>query len=73
MLTGNYAPGFRARLYQKDLRIANETAMAHAVAVPATAVVTQLVNAMVAAGEGDRDYSALAKVLFEMAGLTEKV
>src|SRR5439155_7061778 len=28
MLKGNYAPGFRTRLYQKDLRIANETAAA---------------------------------------------
>jgi 2-hydroxy-3-oxopropionate reductase len=73
MLTGNYAPGFRARLYQKDLRIANETAAAHAVAVPATALVTQLVNALVAAGDGDRDYSALAKVVFEMAGLKAEV
>src|SRR5258706_3808447 len=28
MLIDNYKPGFRARLYQKDLRIANETASA---------------------------------------------
>ena len=42
MLKGDYKPGFRARLYQKDLRIANETAAAQAVAIPATAVVTQL-------------------------------
>jgi 2-hydroxy-3-oxopropionate reductase len=72
MLTGNYAPGFRTRLYQKDLRLANETAAAHAVAVPATALVTQLVNALMAAGDGDLDNAALAKVLFAMAGLTEK-
>jgi 2-hydroxy-3-oxopropionate reductase len=37
MLAGNYEPGFRTTLYQKDLRIANETASANAVAMPATA------------------------------------
>lgn len=67
MIKANYVPGFRTRLYQKDLRIANETASAHAVAVPATAVVTQLVNALVAGGGGDLDYSALATVLFNLA------
>lgn len=69
MLGGNYKPGFRARLYQKDLRIANETAQAHAVAVPATALVTQLVNALVASGGADLDYAAIGTVLFDLAGL----
>jgi 2-hydroxy-3-oxopropionate reductase len=67
MLKGDYKPGFRTRLYQKDLRIANETAMANAVAIPATAIVTQLVNALVAAGGGDLDYAAMGTVLFRMA------
>ncbi len=70
MITGNYVPGFRTKLYQKDLRLANEVAGAHAVAIPATAVVTQLVNALAAAGGGDLDYSALGTVLFDLAGLT---
>jgi 2-hydroxy-3-oxopropionate reductase len=69
MLKSNYAPGFRARLYQKDLRLANETAAASSVSIPATAVVTQLVNALMAADGGDLDYSALAKVVFDLAGL----
>src|SRR5437870_8000371 len=68
MLTGNYKPGFRAKLYQKDLRLANEAASANAVAMPGTAIVTQLVNALVAKGGGDLDYAALATVLFNMAG-----
>jgi 2-hydroxy-3-oxopropionate reductase len=67
MLKSNYVPGFRTRLYQKDLRIANETAAAHAVAVPATAIVAQLINALVASGGADLDYSAMGTVLFEMA------
>ncbi|MGE5243678.1 MAG: NAD(P)-dependent oxidoreductase [Betaproteobacteria bacterium] len=69
MLDGNYVPGFRTRLYQKDLRIANEAAQAHAVAIPATALVTQLVNALVASGGADLDYAAIGTMLFELAGL----
>ena len=67
MLTGNYAPGFRTRLYQKDLRIANEAAAANGVAMPATALVAQLVNALVASGGADLDYSALSTVILKMA------
>jgi 2-hydroxy-3-oxopropionate reductase len=69
MLTGNYKPGFRAKLYQKDLRIASEAAIGNSVAMPATAIVTQLVNALVASGGGDLDYAALGTVLFRLANL----
>lgn len=69
MIKKNYVPGFRTRLYQKDLRLANELAAAHGVAAPATALVTQLVNALTASGGGELDYSALGTVLFELAGL----
>ena len=70
MLNANYKPGFRTRLYQKDLRLANEAAAANGVAMPATALVTQLVNALIAAGGADLDYAALGTVLFEMAGMS---
>lgn len=69
MLKRNYVPGFRARLYQKDLRLATEAAASAGVAMPATAVVAQMLNSLVAGGGGDLDYSALATVLFELAGL----
>jgi len=69
MLTGNYKPGFRTRLYQKDLRLANEAALANGVAVPGTALITQLINALVASGGGDLDYAALGTVLFKMAAM----
>src|SRR5262249_38948608 len=69
MLAGNYKPGFRTKLYQKDLRLANEAAAANHVAMPGTALVSQLVNALVAGGGGDLDYSAMGTVLFELAGL----
>jgi 2-hydroxy-3-oxopropionate reductase len=67
MLNDNYKPGFRTRLYQKDLRLANEAAAANGVAMPGTAIVTQLINALVASGGGDLDYAALGTVLFKLA------
>jgi 2-hydroxy-3-oxopropionate reductase len=71
MIKKNYVPGFRTRLYQKDLRLANELAAAHSVAAPATAIVTQLINALLASGGGELDYSALGTVVFQLAGLQE--
>jgi 2-hydroxy-3-oxopropionate reductase len=68
MLVDNYKPGFRARLYQKDMRLANEAAAANGVSMPANAVVAQLLNALIASGGGDLDYAALGTVLFKMAG-----
>jgi len=67
MLTGNYKPGFRTKLYQKDLRLANEAAAANGVAMPTTAIVTQLVNALVAKGGADLDYAAIGTVLFGLS------
>ena len=69
LIKGNFVPGFRTKLYQKDLRLANEAASTLAVAIPATAIVTQLINALVASGGGDLDYSAMGSVLFDLAGL----
>ena len=69
ILSGNYTPGFRAALYQKDMAIVVETARAFGVPMPVSSAVQQLVDAMIAAGRGDKDLSALATVLFDLAGL----
>jgi 2-hydroxy-3-oxopropionate reductase len=69
ILKGNYQPGFRAQLYGKDYRIAAETLAAHQTPAPITAAVNQLVTALIASGRGGDDYSALAKVIFELAGI----
>jgi 2-hydroxy-3-oxopropionate reductase len=69
ILKGNYTPGFRAQLYAKDYRIAAETLSALGVPAPVSAEVHQLVTALVAAGKGDADYSALATVLFGLAAV----
>jgi len=71
ILKKNYVPGFRARLYAKDMRIAGQTLAALEAPAPVSAVVQQLVTALVAGGRGDDDYAALATVLFELAGLDQ--
>jgi 2-hydroxy-3-oxopropionate reductase len=72
MLQGNYKPGFRAQLYAKDMRIAGQTLADHETPAPVSTAVQQLVTSMVAAGQGEEDYSALATVLFRMAGLSPR-
>ena len=67
MITGDYKPGFFTRLYQKDLRLVNETAMANNVAMPATSIVTQFVNALCSAGGGELDCAAAAEVWFALS------
>jgi 2-hydroxy-3-oxopropionate reductase len=71
ILKGNYKPGFRAELYAKDYRIAVETLGKHQTPAPVAAAVDQLVTTLVASGRGKDDYSALATVIFRMAGLAE--
>jgi len=70
LIKANFVPGFRARLYQKDMRIAGETAAAHDVAIPATAVVAQMLNALLSTeGGGELDYSAIGTVWQKLAGV----
>ena len=69
ILRNNYVPGFRSKLYAKDYRIAAETLRAHAAPAPVTSVVHDLVDKLIDSGRGDEDYSALAKVIFDMANL----
>jgi len=67
MLTGDYTPGFFTRLYQKDLRLTTEAGSANGVTMPVTAIVTQFVNALVAAGGGELDCAAAAEVWFALS------
>jgi 2-hydroxy-3-oxopropionate reductase len=70
MIQGNYVPGFKGRLYTKDLGIALDSLAAHGVPAPFTALVAQFAQAQVTAGRGEDDYSALAEVIFNLAGLS---
>jgi 2-hydroxy-3-oxopropionate reductase len=69
MLDADYKPGFRAALFDKDLRIAAAALSDHHVPAPVSAAAQQLVTALMAAGEGEDDYSAMARVVFRSAGL----
>lgn len=70
MITGNWKPGFKAKLFKKDLGIATQALREYEVPALTSAVVTQLVNAQVGAGEGEEDYSGIAKVIFRLASLS---
>jgi len=59
MLDGDYQPGFKAALHQKDMRIVQETAHALGLALPGSALVAQLLNALVGQGEGELDSAAV--------------
>jgi 2-hydroxy-3-oxopropionate reductase len=69
MLARDFAPGFRARLHQKDLAIVMAEARDNNLALPASALAAQLLNALVGAGEGELDSSALVKIVERLAGL----
>ena len=67
MLTGRFDPGFRIRLHLKDLKNAMELARETHVALPAAAVVEQLMRAAAAAGRADFDHSGLLTVVEDLA------
>jgi 2-hydroxy-3-oxopropionate reductase len=69
MITANYKPGFKGKLFKKDLGIATSALADAGVPAVTSAVVSQLVNAQIAAGRGEDDYSAIAEVIFELARL----
>jgi 2-hydroxy-3-oxopropionate reductase len=69
LLTGNYKPGFKMHLYAKDLRNVVATLGEHHSAAPVSALVQQLVHGAMAAGLGEEDNSAMATVLFDLAGV----
>lgn len=67
MLEGDFAPGFRSILHRKDARIVLETAEELGSPVPAFEVVADQLDALVEAGRGDQDHSALVTLLEDAA------
>ncbi|MDT7751105.1 MAG: hypothetical protein QOD96_4767 [Pseudonocardiales bacterium] len=68
MLARNFAPGFRLELHHKDLGIVQAAARQAGVVIPLGAVVSQLVAALVARGDGGLDHSGLLKLVEELSG-----
>jgi 2-hydroxy-3-oxopropionate reductase len=59
MLNGDLQPGFRVALHMKDLGIVEHAARDRGLALPATAMVAQWMQSLVAQGYGALDHAAL--------------
>jgi len=69
MLGGDFAPGFRIALHDKDLGIVSGAVREHGLALPATALMASLVAAVDARGGGGLDHSALYGLALELNGM----
>ena len=70
MLDNEFKPGFKVGLHQKDMRIVMETAHQLGVALPAAALVTQHLNALMGTGDKELDSAAVVKVVERMSGMS---
>jgi len=70
MIAGNFQPGFRVKLHQKDLHNALLTGKELGVPLPVTSLVQQMLGALMSDGKGDLDHSSLANVIEDMANTT---
>ncbi len=59
VLAGEFGPGFRVDLHDKDLRIVKNAAAASGTTLPVTSLVAELMASLVADGHGGLDHSAL--------------
>jgi 2-hydroxy-3-oxopropionate reductase len=66
-LEHDFTPGFRIDLHHKDLGIALATAREYGVALPNTASVDQMLQALRSNGRGDHDHSALLTHIEDLA------
>ena len=67
MVERNYDPGIEARLHYKDIQIVLEEAHTLGMALPGTALVTQMFNALIGRGGGNQDSSQLVEVIEAMS------
>ncbi|MGE5152941.1 MAG: 2-hydroxy-3-oxopropionate reductase [Bdellovibrio bacteriovorus] len=68
MIAGDFTPGFKSRLHQKDMGIVLETARELGLGLPGAAQVAQYLNALVGWGHGEEDSAAIYRVLAAMGG-----
>ena len=67
MLAGDFEPGFRAELQQKDLRAVLLAARDLGVVLPLAAKAEGLYNALTTRGRAKEDHSAIVIILEELA------
>ena len=70
MIAGDFTPGFRIRLHQKDLHNALLTGKELGVPLPVTGLVQQMLGALMNRGKADSDHSAIANFIEDMADTT---
>jgi 2-hydroxy-3-oxopropionate reductase len=68
MLAGNFKPGFRIDLHNKDMGIIVDAARAKGVAIPLGAVTAQLIGSLRAQGDGGLDHSSLLRGVERLSG-----
>jgi len=66
MAARDFGPGIDTRFYHKDVGIVLELAEQMGLPLPAAALVKQQINALMGAGQGEQDFSALITVLERM-------
>ncbi|MDQ3911218.1 MAG: 2-hydroxy-3-oxopropionate reductase [Actinomycetota bacterium] len=66
-LSHNFNPGFRVELHRKDLGIALAAGREYETPLPATAMVEQVLEALVAKGSGGKDHSAILTFVEDLA------
>ncbi|MBW1704775.1 MAG: NAD(P)-dependent oxidoreductase [Deltaproteobacteria bacterium] len=69
VVKNEYPLGFRMRLHHKDLGFALDTARELGVTMPATSLVAQIENGLIARGYGDDDVSAIGRTIRELSGV----
>jgi 2-hydroxy-3-oxopropionate reductase len=69
MIAGDFNPGFRIRLHQKDLHNALLTGKELGVPLPVTSLIQQMFGALMNDGKADLDHSAIANFIEGMAGI----
>lgn len=69
LFEGNRAPGFKARMQLKDLKIILDTAREYDIPVSSTRENTKLFQQMIDAGMGELDNSAVVGVIEKLAGV----
>lgn len=70
MIEGNFTPGFRVKLHEKDLNNALITGKDLGVPLPVTALVQQMIGSLMNEGKGDNDHAAIANFIEDMAATT---
>ena len=70
MIAGDFKPGFRIRLHQKDLHNALLTGKELGVPLPVTSLIQQMLGALMNDGKADADHSAIANFIEDMAHVT---